>query len=113
MNPVLATTGIDLTNGGGIPELMQFQDHFKEYRIVVFGGLNFEDIVFDGQVESEKRINLLYDDVSHNYLVINSVTCVFYRQYFCKGCNKRFVSGVAHGCQEMCSDCVSSTMSIR
>jgi len=27
---LLATTGIDLTNGGGIPELMQFQEHFKE-----------------------------------------------------------------------------------
>ena len=58
---LLTTTGIDLTNGGGIPEIMQFQEHFKEYRIVVFGGLNCEDIVFDGQVESGKRINLLYD----------------------------------------------------
>ena len=34
---LLATTGIDLTNGGGIPELMRFLKHFKEYRIVVFG----------------------------------------------------------------------------
>jgi len=41
---------------------MRFQEHFKEYRIV-FGGLNCEDIYFDGQVESEKRINLVYDDV--------------------------------------------------
>jgi hypothetical protein len=37
---LLATTGIDLTNGGGVPELIKFQEHFKEYRIVVFGGLN-------------------------------------------------------------------------
>jgi hypothetical protein len=71
---LLATTGIDLTNGGGIPELIRFQEHFKEYRIVVFGGLNCEDITFDGQVQSEKRINLLYDDVTHHYQVINSMT---------------------------------------
>jgi len=61
---LLTTTGIDLTNGGGICELNNFQEYFKEYRIVVFRGLNCEDIIFDGQVESEKRINLLYDDVT-------------------------------------------------
>jgi hypothetical protein len=38
---LLATTGIDLKNGGGIPELLRFQKLFKEYRIV-FGG--FEDV---------------------------------------------------------------------
>jgi len=56
---LIQTTGIDLSCGGGVPELMRFQDHFKQYRIVVFGGLNCEDIYFDGQGESEKRINLL------------------------------------------------------
>jgi len=40
---------------------MKFQEHFKEYRIVVFGGLNCNDIVLDGQEESEKRINMFYD----------------------------------------------------
>jgi len=53
---------------------MRFQEHFKECRIVVFGGLNCGDIMFDGQVESEKRINLVYDDVKRHYHVINSVT---------------------------------------
>jgi hypothetical protein len=48
VNNLLATTGIDLTNGGGVPELIKFQEHFKEYRIVVFGGLNCKDLVFDG-----------------------------------------------------------------
>ena len=41
---LLETTGVDLSRGGGVPELMRFQEHFKEYRIVVFGGLNCEDI---------------------------------------------------------------------
>jgi len=38
---------------------MKFQEPFKEYRIVVFEGLNY--MVFDGQVELKKRINQLYD----------------------------------------------------
>ena len=33
---VFETTGIDLKNGGGIPELTRFQEHFHEYKIVVY-----------------------------------------------------------------------------
>jgi hypothetical protein len=36
--------------GGGINELTQFQEHFKEHRIVVFSGLNSEDVLFDEEV---------------------------------------------------------------
>jgi hypothetical protein len=34
---LLETTSIDLADGGGTPELMTFQKHFKDYIIVVFG----------------------------------------------------------------------------
>ena len=37
---LLETTGIDLDNGGGIPELIRFQETFHEYKIVVYGGLH-------------------------------------------------------------------------
>jgi len=37
---LLETTGIDPQNGGGIPEIRRFQDHFTEYKIVVYSGLN-------------------------------------------------------------------------
>jgi hypothetical protein len=40
---LLQTTGIDLRKGGGIPELEKFEEYFKEYRIVVYGGLNCGD----------------------------------------------------------------------
>jgi len=40
---LLETKGIDLSDAGGIPELMRFQEHFKVYRIVVFEFLNCED----------------------------------------------------------------------
>jgi len=104
---LLATTVIDLSNGGGIADLIRFQEYFKEYRIVVFRGLNCEDIMFDGQVVSEKRINLLYDNVEHHFHVINNVTGALSRRYFCKGCNKGCESGVTHKCQNACSDCMS------
>jgi hypothetical protein len=42
---LFAMTGIDLTNGGVVPELIRFQEHIKEYRIVVFGGLKCKDLV--------------------------------------------------------------------
>ena len=32
---LLETTGIDLKNGGGIPELSRFQKNFHEYKTVV------------------------------------------------------------------------------
>jgi len=53
------SAGINLDRGGVIRELNQFQEYFKEYRIVVFSGFNFEDTMFDEQVQKKKRINLL------------------------------------------------------
>jgi hypothetical protein len=49
---LLATTGISLENGGGIPELESVQDHFGQYKIVVYTGLNCDSIMFEGQVET-------------------------------------------------------------
>jgi len=36
----LETTGIDLSNGAGIPEIVRFREHFRDYRIVVYQGLS-------------------------------------------------------------------------
>ena len=72
---LLETTGIDLLRVGGVPELMRFQEHFKEHRIVVYGGLDCGDITFDGQVEFEKRINLVYDAVNRHFHVMKSYGC--------------------------------------
>ena len=66
---LLQSTGISLENGGGIREIQQFQDHFSEYKIIVYCGLNCEDIIFEGRVTSEKRVNLLYDEITNHYHV--------------------------------------------
>jgi hypothetical protein len=65
---LLAETGICLDNGGGIPELEQFQEHFPQYKIVVYTGLNCDSIMFEGQVETSEHINLLYDE--HPVIII-------------------------------------------
>ena len=46
---LLAKTGIDLSEGGGIPELIKLQEHFREYKITVYQGLACEDIMFERQ----------------------------------------------------------------
>jgi hypothetical protein len=104
---LLETTGI-LDRGGGIIELERLQDHFKEYRIIEFAGLNCNEIYFDGQVNSEKRINLLYDDAEHHYNVITNVKGVMARRYVCKGCDKWCRRDVSRICVETCSGCMSS-----
>ena len=48
---LLETSGIDLSNGAGIPELVRFKEHFRQYKIVVYRGLGCEDIMFEGQVD--------------------------------------------------------------
>ena len=67
---LIETTGIDLKNGGGIPELTRFQEHFHEYKIVVYSRLICDRIMYQGYVESDKRINLLFDEVTRHYMIL-------------------------------------------
>ena len=80
---LLETTGIDLQKGEGIPEIRQFQDHYTEYKIIVYRSLNCEDIMFEEQVTSEKRVNLLYDEVNRHYHVIADLTGAMSKRYIC------------------------------
>ena len=72
---LLKETGIDLTSGAGTPELIGFQEHFRDYKFTVYQGLSCDDIMFEGQVDASKRINLLYDHVERHYHVITNVKC--------------------------------------
>ena len=85
---LLQTTGIDLTNGGGIRELTPFQEYYEGYRIVVYGGLNCEDMIFDGVNESEKKIYLLYVEKTRHYHLITNVTSAKAKRFVCEGCGK-------------------------
>jgi hypothetical protein len=104
---LLQLTGIDLQHGGGIPELEKFQNYFKEYRIVVYEGLNCEQIIYDGMGESQKRLNLLYDEVTRHYHVITSLTGAMAKRYVCRECGKGCENAETHKCAHACSDCMS------
>ena len=70
-----------------IPEITKFQQYFHEYKNVVYSGLNRESIMYEGHVESHKRINLLFDDLTCHYHVIGSLKGAMAKQYDCEGCN--------------------------
>jgi len=104
---LLETTEIDLQNGGGIPEIRRFQDHYTEFKIVVYSGLNCDLIIFEGQVTSEKRVNLLYDEDNRLYHVITNLTVAMSKRYICESSNQSCRTGVTHRCREKCTDCMS------
>jgi hypothetical protein len=106
---LLETTGIDLSSGGGIPEVECFQDHFRDqYNIVVYGGLNCDSISFEGRVDALKRLNLLLDDANRHYHVINSLTGAMAKHYVCQACGQGCRYDRTHVCDQICSDCKGS-----
>ena len=73
----LETTVIDLKNVAGITELRRFQEHFRDYKIVVYAGLNCDSITFQGQIESDKRIKLFFDEYTQHYHFIANFNGVY------------------------------------
>ena len=104
---LLESTGIDLSNGAGIPELVRLHEHFREYKLVVYRGLSCDKIIFEGQVDSTKRLNILYDDVERHYHVIANLTGAMAKKFECEGCNNACTSDVTHACDQTCSDCMA------
>ena len=108
VDQLLAATGINLDNGGGIPELERFQDHFRHYKIVVYTGLNCDDIMFEGRVDAVERLNLLYDEVTRHYHVIGNLTAAMAKRYVCTACGTGCRRDVTHTCDQTCSSCMAS-----
>jgi hypothetical protein len=42
------TTVFNVDNGAGMPEITRIQEHLFEYHIVVYEGLNSDQIMYDG-----------------------------------------------------------------
>ena len=103
-----AETGISLTEGGGNPQLIKFQEHFRQYKITVYQGLACEDVIFEGQVDTPKKINLLYDDVERHYHVIVNIIRAMAKKYVVNACKKSSASDATHRCEQTCSDCMTS-----
>jgi len=63
--------------------------------------------MFEGQIDSTKRINLLYDEVERHYHVIVNITGAMAKKYVCKACNKGGRRDVTHMCDQTCSVCMA------
>ena len=74
---------------------------------MVYQGFSCGCIMFEGQVESSERINLLYDDVHRHYHVITNLTGAMARRYVCKACNKGRRRDLTHVWDQMCSECMA------
>ena len=48
----------------------------------MYQGLGCDDIMFEGQVDASKLINLLYDDVERHYHVITNLTGAMAKRYY-------------------------------
>jgi hypothetical protein len=68
--------------------LERFQEYFDQYKIVVYTGLNCDSIMYERQVETSDRFNLLFDDTTRHYHVIGSLTGAMAKQFVCKACGK-------------------------
>jgi hypothetical protein len=45
---LLQASGVDLSNGGGLEELQQFQEYLSDYNIIVYDGLSSDRLIFTG-----------------------------------------------------------------
>ena len=54
----------------------------------MYSGLNCDSIYCGGQMESEKRSNLLYDECERHYNVINNITGVWQNSMSVKAVTK-------------------------
>jgi hypothetical protein len=96
----LKASGVDLSNGGGLEELRQFQQHLSDYKIIVFDGLHPDRLMFSGNSLSDKKLYLLYDSDSGHYNVITNLKAAMAKKYMCKGCDALYNT---HKCDRVCS----------
>jgi len=74
----------------------------------VYQGLGCDDIIYEGQVDPSKHLNLLYDDVERHYHVITNLTGAVAKKYVCNACHKSSRRDITHVCDVTCSDCMAS-----
>jgi hypothetical protein len=60
--------------------------------------------MFEGEVETSDRINLLYDDTSRHYHLIGNLIGAMAKPFACKACGK----DIMHTCHQACRDCMAS-----
>ena len=63
--------------------------------------------MFEGQVDSTKTTNVLFDVVKRNYHIMVNITGAMAKTFMSKACNKSCASDPTHICDQTCSDCMA------
>ena len=87
VDELLKASGVDLSNGGGLEELQQFQDYLSDYKIIVYDGLSPDRLIFSGNSVSNKKLYLLYDADTGHYNVITNIKAAMAKNYICDACD--------------------------
>jgi hypothetical protein len=103
---LLEASGVDLSNGGGLEELQQFQTYLSDYKTIVFDGLKPDRVIFSGNSVSAKKLYLLYDSDAGHYNVITDIKAAMAKRYICEACDTLYDN--AHRCDKTCSRCTAS-----
>lgn len=99
---------VDLSYGGGIEEIKQFQKYFaSKYNIIVFSDRKGRSLFFRGHKDdSIKKIYLLLEN--QHYLLITSIHAAFSVNFYCDQCLKSSNMKMCHrDCPYTCSQCYS------
>ena len=96
---------MDLSNGGGLQELQQFQHYLSDYKIIVYDGLNCDRLIFSGNSVSAKKLYLLYDSETGHYVITN-IKAAMAKRYICNACD--ILYDFTHKCDKACSLCTAT-----
>lgn len=95
------------SNGSSTDELRKFQCFLANYNIIVYQyGCKGRSVIFNGNNNSDKNLNLIYDNGHYN--VITSLTSAFNCGYYCENCHVPYNSKNDHRCMVTCPLCQQS-----
>ena len=78
----------------------------------MYNGINCDEIMFEGRVETSERLNLLYDEFTRHYHVIENLTAAMAKWLVCKACGKGGRRDVTHTCDQTCCSYMTSPLCV-
>ncbi|KAB0804626.1 hypothetical protein PPYR_01596 [Photinus pyralis] len=96
---------VDLSAGGTIEHIRQFQDYLTDFTIVVYNHRLGKTTYFEGPRSPQRQVlNLIFENDHYN--VITSLTSAFSCGYFCESCRIRMSRREQHkNCKYICPCC--------
>jgi hypothetical protein len=97
--------GVDLSDGGGLEELLHFQEYLSDCKIMVYDGLSPDRLIFSGNSLSDKKLYLLYDKDSGYYDVVTNIKAAMAKKNICNACGTLYDK--THMCDKACPLCTA------